>query len=224
MLYQERPWILFDCDGLIFDSESAAFEAWSSVYKDYGFELQLKDWILCVGSGPGNAGFNPAEGLRKLVSNKDKSLLPSKPNAFLDIKEKRKVAICSQMPLLPGVEELLKKIKLDKKNAGVVSSSPVDWVKPHLDRLGISGYFEFVVTRSDLKPGQKSKPAPDFYLLGVDAASCYPSQALVLEDSARGVEAAKEAGAACIAVPNPITKISRFDHADCQLNSLTELL
>ncbi len=128
---------------------------------------------------------------------------------------------------MPGVKNLLLDIKAKGKKAGVVSSSPREWVEPHLKRLGITEHFEFVVTRSDLGPGQKSKPAPDLYLLGMQRASpkstVDPNEVLVLEDSARGVEAAKASGAACIAVPNAITGISDFEHADAKVESILEL-
>lgn len=223
-LYQEKSWIFFDCDGLIFDSESAAFQAWSELYQEYGFELDLKDWILCVGSGPQNAGFSPDQNLKNLIQKKDPSLVPADPDEFFQRKQARKTEICASAPLLPGILELLESIKKDGKKAGVVSSSPKEWVEPHLERLGIAECFEFVVTRSDLGPDQKSKPAPDLYLLGIKAASTPPEQVLVLEDSARGVEAAKAAGASCIAIPNDITRVSSFDHADACLSSAVCIL
>jgi beta-phosphoglucomutase-like phosphatase (HAD superfamily) len=93
---------------------------------------------------------------------------------------------------------------------------PEPFARAHA-RSGLLSYFELVLTREAY--GQ-SKPHPEPYLtavarLGVDPAAC-----LVIEDSERGLIAAKAAGLACWVVPSPLTAAGCFDDADAVLLDL----
>ena len=79
--------------------------------------------------------------------------------------------------------------------------------------------FEAIVTSDDV---EHAKPAPDIYLLACARLGIDPADALALEDSAPGIEAAKAAGLACIAVPQfAETDVSAADRV---IDSLEELL
>jgi beta-phosphoglucomutase-like phosphatase (HAD superfamily) len=65
------------------------------------------------------------------------------------------------------------------------------------------------------------KPDPELYLLTAATLETVPCNTLVLEDSANGVNAAKDAGAFCVAVPNPMTRA--LDRADIRLNALSDM-
>ena len=68
------------------------------------------------------------------------------------------------------------------------------------------------------------KPDPELYLLTASTLRTTPGNTLVIEDSANGVTAAKDAGAFCIAVPNPMTRDLPLSHADVRLNALSDML
>ena len=103
---------------------------------------------------------------------------------------------------------------------GVASSSSRAWVDGHLTRLGLRGYFEVVRCRDDVAV---VKPDPALYRAVLQATGVAATEAVALEDSPNGVWAAKRAGMACVAVPNPLTARLDLSHADFTLRSLTEL-
>ena len=84
---------------------------------------------------------------------------------------------------------------------GVASSSSVGWLERHLDRLGLLHRFGTLVG-ADLVGGV-GKPAPDVYLRACADLGADPTRSVALEDSAHGVTAAKAAGMAAVAVPEP---------------------
>lgn len=93
----------------------------------------------------------------------------------------------------------------------MVSSSPAEWVCGHLERLGLVDRFALVVTREDT---QRAKPAPDLYLVALDRLGLAADAALVVEDAANGVVAARAAGLDVVVVPNPVTAAQRHDGAE----------
>jgi HAD superfamily hydrolase (TIGR01509 family) len=101
----------------------------------------------------------------------------------------------------------------------IASSSPRDWVEPHLERLGLRQRFAHVAC---FGPGIAGKPAPDTYLAACRALAVEPGRTLAIEDSPHGVTAAKAAGMLCVAVPHAITENLDLSHADLRLRSLSE--
>ena len=101
----------------------------------------------------------------------------------------------------------------------IASSSPSDWVLPHLERLGLRERFAFV---SCYDGGVAPKPAPDTYLAACAALGVRPVEAIAVEDSPHGITAAKRAGLRCVAVPHAITEQLDVTHADLVLRSLRD--
>jgi beta-phosphoglucomutase-like phosphatase (HAD superfamily) len=99
----------------------------------------------------------------------------------------------------------------------IASSSPMEWVDPHVERLGLRHFFEQIVTADRV---DAAKPAPDLYLRAVELLGVDPREVIALEDSPNGVAAAKAAGLYCIAVPGPMTRTLSFEAADAVLPSL----
>jgi beta-phosphoglucomutase-like phosphatase (HAD superfamily) len=204
--------VIFDFDGLIVDTETAAFEAWSAIYREHGAELLLSEWVSCVGAA--DMPFDAVAHLAKLIGR------PLDKASLMADKEARKAAVCDSLPPLPGVVERMVEAETLGLPMAVASSSAADWVHGHLDRLGLRSRLKLTRTRGDVARG---KPHPDLFLsaaagLGVDPKSC-----VVFEDSANGLKAAKAAGARCYVVPNRITAGSDFAAADGIFGSLAEV-
>jgi beta-phosphoglucomutase-like phosphatase (HAD superfamily) len=204
--------VIFDFDGLMIDTESPAYAAWSAIYREHGAVLELALWVECVGST--HARFDPVDHLMALTGKElDRAAL------FAD-KEGRKAKGCSRLPLMPGVEARIVEARALGLKIAVASSSSSGWVRGHLDRHRLTPRLDLVRTREDVT---RVKPFPDLYLsaaagLGVDPGTC-----LVFEDSLNGVRAAKAAGARCLAVPNPITRGLDFSAADGVHRSLADV-
>lgn len=205
--------LIFDFDGLILDTEMPDFESWQAVYRLYGCELPLEKWALIIG-GTGASDFDPHTYLEELggQSLDRDAVWISRRKHYLDS--------VSEQPILPGVLDYLDEAERRGLRLGVASSSPENWVRGHLTRLGLLERFHSVKTADDVR---KTKPDPELFTAVLDELSIKSDEGIVFEDSPNGVLAAKRAGLYCVAVPNPLTAQLELNGADMQLSSLAEL-
>jgi beta-phosphoglucomutase-like phosphatase (HAD superfamily) len=93
-------------------------------------------------------------------------------------------------------------------------------VEGHLDRLGLLDRFAAVRCRDHV---ERAKPHPDLFTAALAAVGATPERSVALEDSHHGCSAAKAAGMFCVVVPNEVTRIQTFDHADLVVETLADL-
>ena len=103
---------------------------------------------------------------------------------------------------------------------GIVTSSRKDHFEIIHDRSGLLTYFDFVVASGDFS---NSKPHPEPYLIGIERCGYPAHECLAIEDSERGVLAAKRAGVTCWAIPSAMTKDGDFSKADRVLESIEDV-
>ena len=202
--------ILFDNDGVLVDTEALYFQANREALATVGAVLDEETYVECLlreGLGVWHLaearGVSPA-GIDALRAERDR--------CYFDLVEQPTADL-----VIPGVAELLPKLAARYRLAIVTSSEPGPFARTHA-RTGLLPHFELTLTRHDYV---ESKPHPEPYLtavarLGVPAARC-----LVIEDSERGLRAAKAAGLACWVVPSGLTAGGNFAAADAVLPDLT---
>ena len=206
--------LIFDFDGLILDTETPEVLVWQSIYKEYGFELPVREWEKTIG-GYGISNFDPAEHLSHLSSGQ---LAP----ASLRIRYRKEVdAIIHANPILPGVTNMIEQAKDAGLQVAIGSSSPHSWVDSHAKRLGIFDYFDHIICQDDVAPG-RTKPNPDIYLKVLAQLNVKREAAVVFEDSPNGVLAARRAEIFVVAVPNPLT-VTMGVIGNVTVSSLAEL-
>jgi len=120
--------------------------------------------------------------------------------------------------LIPGVADIVPALARRYRLAIVTSSEPVPFARTHA-RTDLLRHFELVLTQGDYPRG---KPAPDPYLRAVERLGVAADRCLVIEDSERGLRAAKAAGLRCWVIPSALTAGGRFDEADAVLASLRD--
>jgi HAD superfamily hydrolase (TIGR01509 family) len=202
--------LVFDFDGLILDTEIPVYRAWSEVYERHGETLDLAHWISTVGSSSDH--FDPeAELERRLGRAIDREALHVARRA-------RAHELILELDVLPGVREWRRDAAARGVRLAVASNSSRAWVAGHLARLGLDGWT-CVRTRDDVA---SPKPAPDVYLAAAECLGVSPAEAIAVEDSRSGVEAARAAGLYCVAVPSSLTLGHDFAPADLVLGSLAE--
>ena len=206
--------LIFDFDGLILDTETPEVLVWQSIYKEYGFELPVREWEKTIG-GYGISNFDPSDHLSHLSSGQ---LVP----ASLRTRYRKEVdAIIHANPILPGVTNMIEQAKDAGLQVAIGSSSPHSWVDSHAKRLGIFDYFDHIICQDDVAPG-RTKPNPDIYLKVLAQLNVKREAAVVFEDSPNGVLAARRAEIFVVAVPNPLT-VTMGVIGNVTVSSLAEL-
>jgi putative hydrolase of the HAD superfamily len=172
--------------------------SWLHLYDHVGHELDLDRWLDTVG-GDVDARYDALVGL--VGDAFDLA-------AARQLRRTFELGLVGDLPLRHGFGELLERAAAAGLRLAVVSSSPAEWVCGHLSRLGIVDRFELVVTRED---AARAKPHPDLYLVALERLGLRAHEALVVEDAANGVLAARAAGVEAVVVPNPVTARQRHD-------------
>ncbi len=187
--------IVFDFDGLIFDSELPEYETYRALFAEHGADLPMEVWGRCVGR---DADFwDPMAYLEECIGQPvdREALRARRRTTYL-------ATIAGQGPL-PGVAEALDAAHAMGLGLAVASSSPRAWVEPHLERLGLLPRFDAVLTRDDVR---RAKPDPELYLLAAERLGVEPRHAVAVEDSPNGALAARRAGMRVVLVPNAVTR------------------
>jgi beta-phosphoglucomutase family hydrolase len=202
--------VIFDMDGVIVDSEPLQLESFNQILRPYGVQLSEDDFMRFVGS-------TQVEILTAIKSEfgiaKDThELIQSKKDAYLTLAE-------SRMEPMPGLYELIDWLEGLDFAIGLASSSPMEDIQAILGYLDLTDHFKSVVSSMDLAHG---KPHPEVFLRAAQKLGVDPSRCVVLEDSGRGVEAAKRASMVCIAMPNRFTKHQDTSAADFNVGNLFE--
>ena len=201
--------VIFDFDGTIADTETPVYEAARIAHEEHGLELPMTTWIEIVGTAD-----------NKPLAERLRDELGRAPDVDVMARaEERHRHARENVPVLPGVEDLITVVKSHDRRLAIASSSPIDWVKPHLTRLGLADQFDHLSTRDQVDRG---KPAPDLFLLAAARLGLDPVDILVIEDSRHGYAAARAAGMRCVVVPNTITAHDVHPEAEIVLESLVD--
>ncbi|MBW8351899.1 HAD family hydrolase [Bacillus sp. IITD106] len=203
--------IIFDFDGLIFDTETHQYLVYQEIFNEYGSELPISLWQKEIGTQTGFSPFHYLEGKIKRPINHE--------NVQKDFRS-RFYQILEQEKAREGVEEYLKEAKKLNLKIGLASSSTYQWVSSHLKNLGLFNYFDCIKTSDDVT---HVKPAPSLYLLAAKCLGLTIEECLVFEDSANGALAAKRAGMYCVVVPNKVTSTMNFCNVEYIMNSMVDL-
>ena len=204
--------IIFDFDGLILETEGPSYESWKAVYESFGIALPFSTWSAIIGTTQGP--FDPLEELQKKVNhNVDWKAVETK-------RQSNEQALIEAQPVLPGAVQYIQDARRLGLKVGLASSSSSKWVLGHLGRIGLDGCFDCIRTKDDVV---WVKPNPELYFSVLRCLGVQAGEAIALEDSPNGIQAAKRAGVFCVAVPNALTIRLSLEHADIRLGSLAEL-
>ncbi len=204
--------LIFDFDGTIIDSETPVFEGWKQTYAEHGHELPLERYVEIIGTAAHT--FDPHAHLEGLIG---RTLDREQLTAERQLKHR---AVIYSNDTLPGVRTWIEEATALQMPLAIASSSQQWWVDSNLTRLQLREKFKVLRTREMVA---SAKPAPDLFLAALDGLGLKPHEAVVIEDSAHGVTAAKAAGLFTIAVPNPVTAGLDFSGADMVVQSLAAL-
>lgn len=172
--------IIFDCDGVLVDSEFIASQVSLRMLEPYGVAMTAKDYARLF------AG-KVEEDIIGVIKKEYNINLPEDyvPKLKLAIEH----ALDNELQPIPGVKETLSNIQ---KKVGVASNSRLVRVIHSLKIADLSDIFEKNLFAAEMVA--QPKPHPDVYLLAAEKLHADPSECLVVEDSVTGVTAAAAAG------------------------------
>lgn len=181
-LLREIDCVIFDMDGLMFDTERLAEEIWFKILKEVNL-VPNKEFLDSI------KGRNIADSKKIFESYYDTDV------SFLTLKDKRNKALEKELrtngvPLKKGLLECINYLKSLNKLLAVASSSSKELIIANLSDTNLLDSFDYIVSGEDFK---QSKPNPEIFLNVSQHFNLLPSRCLVLEDSKSGVEAALNA-------------------------------
>ena len=184
--------VIFDMDGVIFDTEMLCRKAWHSMEEEYGISAEKMDQllILCVGT-------NRAHMVKTFLEQLGNDFPVER---FLDESMDRIAALgASGLPLKKGAVELLSWLKEQNALLALASSTKRSLVIQELTDAGLLDYFS-VITGGDQIT--HSKPDPEIYLKACEKLGIDPKEAYAVEDSYNGIRSAFSAGMKPLMVPD----------------------
>lgn len=205
--------IIFDMDGVLVDSEPFHIEIEKRQFMLNGLDISDEEHHRYLGVASDvmwkeigqNHNLNlPVEKL--IEQNKSESI-----RFFSELDE---------IPVMPGLIELLERLKQKNYPRAVASSSFPEIIDLILEKTGLEKYFEVVVSSQE---AGKSKPEPDVFLLAAQKMGVHPENCLVFEDSKNGIKAAKSAGMKCIAFQGPSANPEHQRLADAIITDFGDL-
>jgi len=200
--------IIFDLDGVLVDTKQIHFEALNAALKKFKFkEISLDDHIKIFDGLPTNEKLKILQkriGLPKKYFSKINNFKQKITAQILKKKIKKNFRIIEIMKSLHG-----------KYKIAVATNAVNSTLKICLNKLGISKYVDFKLSNEDIL---NPKPNPEIYLRIFIKFGIYPSEALIVEDSHYGREAAVSSGAKLL----PIKKIEELDLKKIKLNLISK--
>jgi HAD superfamily hydrolase (TIGR01509 family) len=171
--------VIFDCDGVLVDSEMLSCQCLSEALGEYGIELGIEQVLqLFLGKS--------AAALTLYWRQRGQPL----PETFLpELKSRVRERFRRSLQPIPGIGPLLSSLRTP---FCVASSSDLDRVALSLVLTGLAPHFGDRLYTSQMVP--RGKPAPDLFLYAAAQMKTTPMRTLVVEDSVSGVAAAKAAG------------------------------
>jgi putative hydrolase of the HAD superfamily len=135
-------------------------------------------------------------------------------------RRERSTELALQQDLLPGVRDYLEEARRLGLRMAIASSSPRTWLDHFLEPYDLARYVQVVVTGDTVS---QVKPSPEIFNTALQKLSVNPEEAVVFEDSYKGLKAAKAANIRCVIIPSSLTRGMDFKNADLVIESLAAL-
>ena len=173
--------VVFDCDGVLVDSEPLSEAAWTEVLAPYGYVPTPADFAACLGRATRDTYAHFAS----------RVTLPPEAVIAAAVDEGRTRRYATDLRVFEDAAEAVAMLSDRGVTMAVASSSSRRNLDRKLEVAGLTGYFASIVSGDDVVA---AKPAPDLYLaaaagMGIDPAAC-----VAVEDAVLGADAASAAG------------------------------
>ena len=180
--------VLFDCDGVLADSETITHTVLCQMLNESGWTISLAE---CMQTFVGKTVRSEAA---RIESHTGKPLTDAWMAEFY---ARRNSALQTQLTPIAGALEAVRAVH-GRLHGRIACASGADRFKVELQlaQMGMAAYFEGMVFSGHEMPA--TKPAPDVYLAAAAALGVAPARCLVVEDTVTGVRAGVAAGATVV--------------------------
>ncbi len=204
-----KSYILWDHDGVLVDTEPWYYEATRRSIEPLGVALDQNVYLADMAVGRSAWERARAIGATEDSISRQKSCRDELYQHFLSVEDIE----------IAGVNQILNELSLKYSMAIVTTAKKTDFELIHRDRELLT-HMHFVLANGDY---ENSKPAPDPYLAALRRFQAQPADAVVIEDSERGLRAAIAAGVDCVVVANAFVTSQDLSAATYRIDSLKEL-
>lgn len=182
--------VIFDGDGVVFDSEHITNEGFRIVLRSHGVVVTPEETLRYV-------GIDTMEILR-IVEREHGLSIP--PDVYIREREEVYMRLCEERNAperIAGIGELLAHLREERIPVSIASGGSREKIAFNLQRTGLAQEFAITVSAQDVPRG---KPAPDIYLEAARRMAVPITQCLVIEDTIPGLQGGKSAGAMVAAI------------------------
>ena len=193
-----RPAVIFDMDGVLFDSESVYIEGYVRFASEYP---EIRETSLsCIGAN--------GRRTREIFLQKYGEDFP-----FDAYHQQVKAYVASHpIPLKPYVHEILARCRERGLPTALASSTREESVRRMLGEAGLTAYFDVIICGDMVS---HSKPHPEIFLFAAEKLGALPADCYVIEDSYNGIRCAHNAGMHPLMVPDIL-------QPDAQISAMAE--
>ncbi len=204
-----KKYILFDHDGVLVDTEFWFYKAGERALADIGFTLDRDQYLRDMTQGMATWAQPVTAGVDEQTISRQREVRNVYYQEYLRTEDIE----------IDGVLETLDVLANEFRMGIITTSKPDDFALIHKNR-SILDYMDFYLARDDY---EQSKPHPEPYLKGLQRFGAAAAEAVVVEDSARGLNSAVAAGIDCIVVANEFTASHDFSKAIARIATIREL-
>ncbi len=210
--------IIFDCDGVLVDTEYLKFLAWKEALETQEIPFAIEEYMPLVGHSSKNILQMIREAKKMDISDE-----------VIEVKNGKYKHLQKQgVPPIPEMVSFALRLFESKQKLGIrlalASSAPTEEILANLKQIGLEHVFDLIISGSDdlreyADAEGTNKPKPYIYIESAKRLGISPEFCLVFEDTKAGVDAAASAGMVVVAVPNQFTSTHDFVNADQIISS-----
>ncbi len=173
--------VVFDCDGVLVDSEPLSEQSWATVLARYGYTPTAGDHVATRGTSSADT----TAYYSRLID------VPPDHDLLAEVDEVRRAAFVSQLEAFPDAVASVRALAGEGVPLAVASSSGRTNLDMKLAKFDLMRYFDITVAGDEVRRG---KPAPDLFLAAAEGLGVASADCLAIDDTEIGADAALAAG------------------------------